>query len=123
MTNKITKRTFTKPLPNQSPSTTMSAGPIQIALCNVNGILKILEPPNNAKTKSWLTPVIDALIQAIGGPSKIPDIFCIQETHLQENPLQPHTPPPPNKCLLLLLLLLCVWGFLSLFCIRKENFY
>ena len=40
-------------------------------------------------------------------------------------PIPPNPPPPPNpiKCLLLLLLLLCVGGFLSLFCIRKENFY
>ena len=83
MPNKITKRTITKPGPNQSLSTTMGAGQIRIALCNVNGILKTLDPPNNTKTKSGLTPVINALIQAIGGPSKIPDIFCIQETHLQ----------------------------------------
>ena len=39
-------------------------------------------------------------------------------------PYHPTTPPPsPIKCLLLLLLLLCVGGFLSLFCIRKENIY
>ena len=41
-------------------------------------------------------------------------------------PIPPNDPPPPPpnpiKCLLLLLLLLC-GGFLSLFCIRKENFY
>ena len=92
MPNKITKRTITKPGPNQSPSTTIvGAGQIRIALCNVNGILKILDPPNNTKTKSGLTPVINALIQAIGGPTKIPDIFCIQETHLQVNTSCPKT--------------------------------
>ena len=84
-TNKITKRIYKKQTLTPNPTPIKRAGPIRIALCNVNGIMKIPEPPNNTKPKSGLIPVIDALVQAVGGTSRIPNIFCIQETHLQEN--------------------------------------
>ena len=41
-------------------------------------------------------------------------------------PYTPHIPPsplPPSQSNKMFLLLLCVWGFLSLFCIRKETIY
>ena len=82
-------------LHKQDP-TKFEPGNITIATCNIAGLNKSLGNPFNVTPENGLLPVISRLTQALG--SKLPNIICLQETHVIEDSSSPLELFPGHRC-------------------------